>query len=88
MLATNPAPMRPADREQAWYFNKVLGGRRAELEERLHALHMQAMELTRIGNQTAVRNKRRIIRVLESEAHMIDRMLKALANRLGPDIQP
>jgi hypothetical protein len=49
---------------------------------------VQAIELTRIGNQTPVRNKRRIIRVLESEAHMIDRMLKALANRLGPDIQP
>jgi hypothetical protein len=78
MLADHPAPVRTADREQVQYFNDLLGGRRAELVERVGRLQMQAMKLTRIGEDAGVRNKRRIFRVPDSEAHLIDRMRSAL----------
>lgn len=87
MLARNPVPIHAADREQARYFGAVLSARRAELEERVDALHSQLMKLAGMGDHVGLRSKRRIIRGLEDEVHCVDRMLKALRNRFGPDVE-
>ena len=80
-------PMAAADDEQGRYFHELLTVERAELEERLERLHTQAMKLTAMGEERKARNKRKIIRALEGEAHTIDRMLKALRNRLGAGLE-
>jgi hypothetical protein len=77
--------MLAADREQAYRFDEMLGQQRAELGERLDELHEQATKLDSIGDQAGVRRTRRIIRPLETEVRTIDRMLRALRIRLGPD---
>ena len=75
--------MAPADHEQGRYFYELLSASRADLEKRLAALHVQVMSFDGVGDQREARSKRRIIRALESEAHILDQMLKALRNRLG-----
>ena len=72
-----------ADRDQAGYFHELLGRKRAELDERIDELHVELTRLDRVHDGRAVHSKRRIIRALESEAHSIDRMLKALRNRMS-----
>lgn len=80
------APMPIADREQAHYFNELLGRQRAELNERLDALRAQVMQLDRAGDTTAVRHKQRVIKALESEVRVIDRMRNALSLRLSGQV--
>ena len=71
-----------ADRDQAGYFHELLGRKRAELDERIDKLHVELTRLDPVDDAGAVGSTRRIIRALDSEAHSIDRMLKALRNRL------
>jgi hypothetical protein len=86
MLSGNHAPMRTADHNQAGYFYELLGRKRADLDKRIDTLHVELTRLDRGHHERAVHSKRRIIRALESEAHSIDRMLKALQNHLSEQL--
>jgi hypothetical protein len=87
VLSGNRAPTRTADRDQAGYFfHELLGRKRADLDARIDQLHIELTTLDPVHDGHAVRSKRRIIRALESEAYSIDRMLKALRNRLSEQL--
>ena len=74
--------MLTADRDQARYFHELLGRKRADLDERIDQLHVELTRLDPVRDVRAIRSKRRISTALESERYSIDRMLKALRNRL------
>jgi hypothetical protein len=74
--------MLTADRDQARYFYKLLGRKRAELHDQIDELHVELTRLDRVHDKRAVRSQRRIIGELKSDVHSIDRMLKTLRNRL------
>jgi hypothetical protein len=74
--------MSTADRQQAHYFDELLGCLRAELAERIQRLYAQVLEIDPMGDEAGVIRMRRTIRALETEGHMIDRMREALQLRL------
>jgi hypothetical protein len=60
----------------------LLGRKRPELDERIDQLRVELMRLDPVRDERAIRSSRRIIWAPDSEVHSIDRMLKALRNRL------
>jgi hypothetical protein len=75
--------MSAADRQQARYFDELLGCHRAKLDERIDGLSAQVSNMDRIGGDARVsRPTQRTIRALERDVRRIDRMRDALRLRL------
>jgi hypothetical protein len=75
--------MSGADRQQARYFDELLGCHRAELDQRIDGLSAQVSKMDRIGDDARVsRRTQRTIRALERDVRGIDRMRDALRLRL------
>jgi hypothetical protein len=82
------APLPTADLQQGHYFHELLSHERAELDERIQELHAELARLDRVGDVAGVRSNRRIIKALESEGRLIDRMRNALRARLTERVPP
>jgi hypothetical protein len=75
--------MSAADRQQARYFDELLGCHRAKLDQRIDGLSAQVPKMDRIGDDARVsRRTQRTIRALERDVRRIDRMRDALRLRL------
>ncbi len=74
--------MSTADRQQAQYFDELLGCLQGELDEQIEGLYAQVLTLDRIGDDAGVSRTRRTIRVLETELRTIERMREGLRFRL------
>ena len=76
-------PMSAADRQQARYFDELLGCHRAKLDQRIDGLSVQVSKMDRIGDDARLsRRTQRTIRALERDVRRIDRMRDALGLRL------
>jgi hypothetical protein len=75
--------MSAADRQQARYFDELLGCHRAKLDQRIDGLSAQVSKMDRTGSDARVsRRTQRTIRALERDVRRIDRMRDALRLRL------
>jgi hypothetical protein len=75
--------MSAADRQQARYFDELLGCHRAELERRIDGLSAQVSMMDRIGDDARVsRRTQRTIRALKRDVRRIDGLRDALRLRL------
>jgi hypothetical protein len=75
--------MSAADRQQARYFDELLGCHRAELEQRIDGLSAQVSMMDRIGDDPRVsRRTQRTIRALKRDVRRIDGLRDALRLRL------
>jgi hypothetical protein len=74
--------MSTADRQQAHYFDELLGSLRFELGERIEGLCAQVLRRNHMGDHAGVSRARRTIRALEEDVRAVDRMRDALRLRL------
>ena len=75
--------MSAADRQQARYFDELLGCHRAKLDQRIDGLSAQVSKMDRTGDDARVsRRTQRTIRAVERDVRRIDRMRDALRLRL------
>ena len=77
-------PAGPADKAQAEYFCGFLEQEKSELQARLAAQTRRLTMSMTVGAMTPISHVRRAIRTTEGELGAIDRMLKALRQRI-PD---
>jgi hypothetical protein len=74
--------MSSADRQQARYFDELLGCHRAQLHQRIDGLSAQVSKMDRIGDDARViRRTQRTVRALKRDVRRIDRMRDALKLR-------
>jgi hypothetical protein len=74
--------MSTADREQAHYFDELLAGLQAEVDQRIEDLYAKGFKLERTGGEAALGHTRRTIRALEKDVRTMQRMREALRLRL------